>query len=108
MKKLILRGLLPLVTLAATSCVSLEQAAPRPAALPFSGGARLGQLERGRELYVTKCARCHSVEPVTRYSAQEWREIVPDMARKAKLGPADEAAVEAYVFAVLRVSQEAR
>jgi mono/diheme cytochrome c family protein len=108
MKKLILRALLPPVALVATSCVSLEQAAPPPAALPLSSGARLGQLDRGRELYVTKCARCHSVEPVTRYSAQEWREIVPDMAQKAKLNSADEAAVDAYVFTVLRSAAVAR
>ena len=108
MKKLILRGFLPMVALAVTSCVSLEQAAPSPNKLPLSSGARLGQLERGRELYVTKCARCHSAEPVTRYSAQEWREIVPDMAQKAKLNSADEAAVDAYVLAVLRASAAAR
>jgi mono/diheme cytochrome c family protein len=60
-------------------------------------------LERGRDIYVTACAKCHSPEPVRDYSRQEWvGKILPEMIKVTKLGPEDARAVEAYVLAVLQ------
>jgi mono/diheme cytochrome c family protein len=55
------------------------------------------QLERGRLIYVTKCATCHAPEPVRKYSAAKWEKIIPDMAEDTKLNEQDVAAVAAYV-----------
>jgi hypothetical protein len=61
-------------------------------------------MSHGREIYVTKCAKCHKVEPIRNYSRPKWeQEILPDMAEESKLSAADTAAVRAYVLAVLRV-----
>ena len=84
------------------ACQSLEQVAPPVAALPLRKGVNTSQLDHGRELYVTKCVKCHSAEPVLKYSVAEWEEIVVDMAEETNLSAAETAAVEAYVMAVLK------
>lgn len=85
------------------ACVSLEQAAPPAETLSAaSRGTSAAQLRLGREIYVTRCARCHSVEPVRKYSRAHWeREILPEMAEETNLSASDAAAVRAYVLAVL-------
>lgn len=95
--------LLLLAALSGGSCVSLEQAAP-PVALLTSvvDNHHLANLSLGRDLYVTRCAKCHSVEPVTKYSREKWmQDILPDMAEESKLTANETAAVKAYVLAVL-------
>ena len=76
-------------------CVSLDTAAPQ-AGLPGTG-----PLAEGRAMYVGQCAKCHAVEPVLKYSHSEWAGIMPDMAERTKLNPAETAAVTAYVVRVL-------
>jgi len=95
--------LLLLVTLPGVACVSLEQSAPLPETLPTAKHAGTpSQLAQGREIYITKCAACHSVEPVRKYSRAEWEhEIMPDMAEETNLTPAETAAVIAYIRTVL-------
>ncbi|OAI57971.1 hypothetical protein AYO49_01645 [Verrucomicrobiaceae bacterium SCGC AG-212-N21] len=91
--------------LSAGSCVSLEQYAPLVESVPMQ--ARVGsanQLEHGRDIYITKCAKCHSVEPVKKYPLHQWeQEILPEMSEETKLSPAEVAAVRAYVLSVLRM-----
>ncbi len=80
------------------ACQSLEQIAPPAAAIsarPSPG------LELGRRLYVTKCAKCHAPEPVLKYSAAHWDEILADMAEETNLTEQETAAVTEYVAAVL-------
>lgn len=98
------RVLLVGVALSGGACMSLEQAAPLVEALPMD--ARTGsaaQLEHGRDIYITKCAKCHSVEPVRKYPLSEWEhEILPEMSEETNLSPDEAAAVRAYVITVLR------
>jgi len=56
-------------------------------------------LERGRQIYVRRCATCHAIDPVNKYSATRWREIIDDMSAKAKLTSEEEVGVLAYVIA---------
>ncbi|MCI0631254.1 MAG: cytochrome c [Phycisphaerales bacterium] len=101
-KPLIVSALLALMI---GACATIEELAPpvddtmlRAAGVDQTAAA---QIERGRALYVTDCVRCHSPEPVMRYSAQQWRQIIPRMATEAALREEDRAAVEAYVMVVL-------
>ena len=105
-QRVVARTLLTLAVLAGAGCMTLEQAAPPVALLhPQAGGGNLTSLALGRDIYVTKCAKCHSVEPVTNYSLAKWDEILPKMAEKTKLVTGEADAVRAYVFAVLKNSQ---
>ncbi len=96
-------GLLALVTLPGVACVSLEQSVPLPETLPAAKHAGTpSQLAQGRHIYITKCAACHSVEPVRKYSRTEWeQDILPEMAEETNLTPAETAAVLAYIRTVL-------
>lgn len=83
-------------------CVSIEKAAPPVATFAVQpSGAKRVHLEQGRTIYITKCAKCHSPEPVKRYSATRWEGILKEMIEETKLDPPESAAVRAYVFAVL-------
>lgn len=95
--------LLLLAALTGVSCVSLEQAAPPVALLsPAVTHKSTANLSLGRDIYVTRCAKCHSVEPVTKYSREKWvQEIMPEMAEETNLTAGETEAVTAYVLAVL-------
>lgn len=95
--------LLLLAALTGASCVTLEQAAPPVALLnPALVQKQSANLALGRDIYVTRCAKCHSVEPVTNYSREKWeQEIIPEMAEETNLTLSETEAVRAYVLAVL-------
>ena len=95
------RILLCAVVLAGAGCLTLEESAPPAAALVPAGSPVPAPLARGRELYVTACAKCHSAEPVLDYPVDQWiNKILPEMNELTKLTPSDAEAVRAYVLAV--------
>lgn len=121
MKRLVrdkfLRSLLPaLVLLTIIGCATLEQLAP-PLPSPGPPGspdaislgsisdASLQQAKRGRRIYITECIKCHSPEPVTRYSQVEWDEILPRMAEESKLPPEKITDIAAYIQLTLMLDK---
>lgn len=83
------------------ACQSLEERAPT---LQMLGTVQESQsIAQGRDIYITRCTKCHSAEPVRRYSARRWECIMPEMSEKTKLNAAEEAAVRAYIAAVLQM-----
>ncbi|GAA4470402.1 hypothetical protein GCM10023093_31620 [Nemorincola caseinilytica] len=46
-------------------------------------GYTLAQLNEGRELYKQHCGNCHGLKSPSSESEAEWKEIVPDMAKRA-------------------------
>ena len=88
--------------IAITGCRSLTQIAP-PADehLASKSNTPLAALQRGRDLYLTKCAACHVAEPVHDYSAAQWATILPAMNEEAKFNAAQAADVKAYIDACL-------
>lgn len=94
-----LRISLCLLGLVIAGCVSVDIAAPPVASLP--GGAADPILIQGRRLYLGKCTRCHSPEPIKKYPWAQWQAgILPDMVEETGLSEGDAAAVAAYVKAV--------
>lgn len=99
--------LMPLTVVAAfalhAGCMTIEQMAP-PVGVEFQRVAQrqhvdLSTLELGRQVYLMDCARCHSVEPISRYSESRWREILPRMGEESRLDAEEQAAVNAYIMA---------
>jgi len=86
-------------------CVSLEVLAPPvdQRLVAAASGVDAASLDRGRRIYITKCAKCHSVEPVHRYSRAQWNDILPDMAEETMLDDTERRDVERYVYAALLV-----
>ncbi len=66
-------------------------------------GVTMSALERGREIYMSDCTRCHSIEPIDRYSADRWRDIISRMSLEAKLDDRQTAALQAYVLSAHEV-----
>ena len=87
-------------------CLTIEQMAP-PVGPEFStmgmNGVTRAVLERGREVYLSDCTRCHSVEPIDRYSVDRWRAIIERMGPESKLDESRAAALEAYILAAHKV-----
>jgi mono/diheme cytochrome c family protein len=95
---------------ALTGCLTVEQMAP-PVGPSFSTVAMsdttLAILERGREVYVSDCTRCHSAEPINRYSVDRWHTIIKRMGPQSKLDAPETAALREYILAAHGVmSQE--
>ena len=57
------------------------------------------RMEQTRELYVTRCSSCHSLNDPRAYSAAEWPDWMRKMARKAKLKDGQERALLTFVLA---------
>src|SRR5687768_9621980 len=81
--------------LSLSGCMSLEEMAPPVAALGGGGGQSPESLSRGRHTYLTACAKCHTVEPIGRYSLDKWEEILPEMSEESKLTAAEESDLRA-------------
>jgi len=89
--------------IACGGCYTLEQAVPPVADLVGPGDRATASLNRGRVIYITACAKCHSPTPVRAYTKDRWTElIIPKMAGITKLSADDTAALRSYVLAVLK------
>ncbi len=84
-----------------SGCMTIEQMAPAVGPKFQTVAARHGveveTLQLGREIYLSGCVKCHSVEPIGRYSVKEWRRMLPKMFDKTLLFGEDARALEAYV-----------
>ena len=94
------RWLSVLIALAVPACVSLDTVAP-PVERVASARTSSSQLDQGRRIYLGKCTACHAAEPIRKYSAAEWDPIMVDMAKETNLTAEEDAAVRAYIRAVL-------
>ena len=56
-------------------------------------------LEAGRESFLAHCKACHDFPSLAAYSDDDWKRIIPKMARNAKLSPADGDAILTFVLA---------
>ena len=99
--------LLLFLFLPAAGCVRTSDLVPEvslDAASAFVlGDIDHGSLERGRRVYLTRCTRCHSPEPVVAYSVSRWQKIISDMSLRSRLVPSEETDLRAYVTSVRRL-----
>ncbi len=95
-------NLLALLTVALLpSCVSIEVAAPPVPVIASPTQGNYAQLCAGRELYLGKCTKCHSAEPIKNTTLADWKDdVMPTMAKKAKISAAEEASLMAYITTV--------
>ena len=90
---------------AAAGCASIATLAP-PVSEPMamaaaSRGTGRDVLERGRNLYIQDCARCHSPVAVRKLGSREWDRILPDMAIRTRLDQDALKDLQEYIGAVL-------
>src|SRR5712692_5870338 len=59
--------------------------------------ASVASLESGRTTYAARCASCHALYPPQRYTPQEWRKALTEMAERAHLTAAEREAIEEFL-----------
>ena len=50
-----------------------------------------------RTLFLNRCAKCHALPQVGRYTTAQWERIIPKMAKRSGLKPEQKAALLAYL-----------
>ncbi|HYF03778.1 MAG TPA: hypothetical protein VEC36_10410 [Patescibacteria group bacterium] len=60
-------------------------------------GTTMADLDQGKVNYERHCQRCHALYDPKSEPEAEWREIVPHMAKKAKIDAATEQSILRYV-----------
>lgn len=64
----------------------------------------LEQLQEGHQLYTNgACVNCHGAKGIYQYDALAWKDIVTEMAKKARITAAQKDAVYKYVLAIKAV-----
>lgn len=76
-------------------CRTLAEIAP-PVQPAMSGDVAV--LSCGRQVYLQRCASCHSLEAVDDYTAAEWDKLLPAMNRKSKLDSAQADQLRQYLL----------
>ena len=89
--------------LAAAACAAALRhptEADARAVAPRYPGTTAGDLERGRSLYVRRCAGCHTVPLPGAHTPAEWPGVIGEMAARARLSAQERADIERFLVAV--------
>jgi cytochrome c5 len=88
-------------SLVAVACARVQMPRPSDADAARAGqrwpGTTVAELERGRSLYVARCAGCHQPVAPERIPADEWPEHVREMKERAHLSDEEMRLVERYL-----------
>jgi len=97
-----------LAILGLAACPGFPKAGPPPGPLTLQGvqvaqtrfpTATAESLESGRQLFLQHCNECHKFPALGAYSDEQWQRIVPRMAGKAQLSPAQGGAILTFILA---------
>lgn len=77
--------------------INLETTNEVKARLEKSNAADANTIAQGKIVYVNRCARCHNLKPVEKFTASEWEPILKTMIPKAHLNKNESAQVTAFV-----------
>ena len=97
------RALVCASALAAAACAAALRHPTEADALAVASrypGTTAADLERGRSLYVRRCAGCHTVPLPSVHTPAEWPEVIGEMAGRARLSPPERADIERFLVAV--------
>jgi hypothetical protein len=81
--------------------------APEPGAAAAAGLSAQNVTE-GRELYITKCVRCHKSYDPAQYTEGAWNEWMAKMGKKARLAPPQNELLTRYLNACRVVAPAAQ
>jgi hypothetical protein len=102
MKRFVVAGFLLSMLLSFSGCETTKPPAVTEAMA--RGGASQERLTEGRALFVSRCIDCHSLPPITKYSAEEWPGLVGKMSGRAHLSADQKESVIAYILAARSTS----
>lgn len=59
-----------------------------------------GSLERGRQIYLSKCASCHRPIDPNKYTVEEWPAKIEEMNKEKRVDAESLELIEAYILSV--------
>lgn len=59
--------------------------------------AMTADAEQGKGIFEANCQKCHGLKKIDNFSQEQWSNILPKMAVKAKLDASQTALVDAYI-----------
>lgn len=84
-----------LLAIALYSCGGSKSAAPMTEAKKVEMTPALAE---GKVLYESNCAKCHKLYATTDFSKEEWRPIVTEMQKKARLSDEQGNSIYNYII----------
>lgn len=90
------------MTLLLSACAGSRFAPPPAANTAGLSPATAQQLNRGRQLFASRCLECHTLPDVHKYSCEHWPHLVSWMAPRANLKAEERDAIIAYLQAASR------
>lgn len=99
-----LRVALLVIALSAIGCATLALPTPADAAWAAAQwpGTTQGDLERGRSLYVKRCAGCHALHRPERFPQSSWAPHLDEMAERAGLKEGERELLLRYLITASR------
>jgi cytochrome c5 len=71
-------------------------------------GITLAEINEGKSLYEANCGKCHGLKKPASRNEEKWRQIVPRMAKKAKIDAETEAKILKYVVTMSEAQNSAK
>jgi hypothetical protein len=65
----------------------------------LQAGSSIDNLMSGRTLYVKNCGSCHNVHLPEQFTRAQWKVILPEMQRKAKISDEETKLISAFIMA---------
>ena len=90
-------GFLAMAAFAVVVLTFCAQSVYIPVAENVAPSANLQDLQKGRQIYTTKCNSCHSLVRPERFTPEKWVPWVEKMSKKAKLTPEESKLVLSYL-----------
>jgi hypothetical protein len=69
-------------------------------------GLSLADLQQGKSLYEANCGKCHGLKKPESRDEAAWREIMPPMAKKAKINDKEQQLILQYVVTMSDATRE--
>ncbi len=92
-------GAIWLLALCSCQTTSVPVVTPAMAAVGTGKVATVTSLQNGRSILTTRCIACHGVQPLGKYSNEQWKGYVDTMAPRAKLSESEKQDLLAYISA---------
>jgi uncharacterized membrane protein len=93
--------LIAVVILTLTGCETTQEMAPiareQLDASQYSA-EQFAAFDAGRDIYLRRCSTCHSIEPIDRYSLNDWQRILPGMSDEARLSSDESRQLADYIL----------
>jgi cytochrome c5 len=70
--------------------------------MAYITNVELSELNKGHEIYLEQCSKCHEAKLPGAIASKHWQEVIPKMSDNAGLSKADEKTLRTYIISACR------